>query len=74
MSAVCWFFFTAEPVVERYSQVMACDVERFRRFFHGMLGEGIYSRRRPRGRFLSRRRTPPQISTPLSRRRRVFFF
>jgi glutamate-1-semialdehyde 2,1-aminomutase len=21
---------------------MACDVERFKRFFHGMLGEGIY--------------------------------
>jgi glutamate-1-semialdehyde 2,1-aminomutase len=36
------FFFTAEPVVERYSQVMACDVERFKRFFHGMLEQGIY--------------------------------
>jgi glutamate-1-semialdehyde 2,1-aminomutase len=36
------FFFTDEPVVDRYSKVMACDVERFKRFFHGMLGEGIY--------------------------------
>jgi glutamate-1-semialdehyde 2,1-aminomutase len=36
------FFFTDERVVDRYSKVMACDVERFKRFFHGMLGEGIY--------------------------------
>ena len=36
------FFFTAEHRVDRYSKVMACDVERFKRFFHGMLGEGIY--------------------------------
>jgi glutamate-1-semialdehyde 2,1-aminomutase len=35
-------FFSAEPHVERYEQVMACDVERFKRFFHGMLHEGIY--------------------------------
>jgi glutamate-1-semialdehyde 2,1-aminomutase len=36
------FFFTGERNVERYSQVVACDVERFKRFFHGMLDEGIY--------------------------------
>jgi glutamate-1-semialdehyde 2,1-aminomutase len=36
------FFFTGEPRVERFSQVMACDVERFKRFFHYMLDEGIY--------------------------------
>jgi glutamate-1-semialdehyde 2,1-aminomutase len=36
------FFFTDEPAVDRYGKVMACDVERFKRFFHGMLGEGIY--------------------------------
>jgi glutamate-1-semialdehyde 2,1-aminomutase len=36
------FFFTDEPNVDRYSKVMACDVERFKRFFHGMLAEGIY--------------------------------
>ena len=35
-------YFTKEPVIERFSQVMACDVERFRKFFHGMLREGIY--------------------------------
>ena len=36
------FFFTDEAIVDRYSKVMACDVERFKRFFHGMLDEGIY--------------------------------
>jgi glutamate-1-semialdehyde 2,1-aminomutase len=36
------FFFTSEKAVDRYSAVMACDVERFKRFFHGMLDEGIY--------------------------------
>ncbi|MDB6097560.1 MAG: glutamate-semialdehyde -aminomutase [Gammaproteobacteria bacterium] len=36
------FFFTSERDVDRYAKVMACDVERFKRFFHGMLSEGIY--------------------------------
>jgi glutamate-1-semialdehyde 2,1-aminomutase len=36
------FFFTTERSVDRYAQVMACDVERFKRFFHGMLKEGVY--------------------------------
>jgi glutamate-1-semialdehyde 2,1-aminomutase len=36
------FFFTAERNVDSYSKVMACDVERFKRFFHGMLAEGVY--------------------------------
>jgi glutamate-1-semialdehyde 2,1-aminomutase len=35
-------FFTAERQVDRYEKVLACDGERFKRFFHGMLGEGIY--------------------------------
>jgi glutamate-1-semialdehyde 2,1-aminomutase len=35
-------FFTEAERVERFSQVMACDVERFRRFFHGMLDQGVY--------------------------------
>jgi glutamate-1-semialdehyde 2,1-aminomutase len=35
-------FFTDERVVDSYGKVMACDVERFKRFFHGMLDQGIY--------------------------------
>src|SRR5580693_3998911 len=35
-------FFTDERRVDSFAKVMACDVERFKRFFHGMLAEGIY--------------------------------
>jgi glutamate-1-semialdehyde 2,1-aminomutase len=35
-------FFTAAPAVTNFRQVMACDTERFNRFFHGMLKRGIY--------------------------------
>jgi len=35
-------FFTERERVTRFSEVMACDVERFNRFFHGMLAEGVY--------------------------------
>ncbi len=35
-------FFTGEKSVSRYTQVIACDQERFKRFFHGMLTAGIY--------------------------------
>jgi len=35
-------FFTSAPRVNCYAQATACDVERFRRFFHGMLAEGVY--------------------------------
>jgi glutamate-1-semialdehyde 2,1-aminomutase len=35
-------FFTDAPRVERYAAVMACDTQRFKQFFHAMLGAGIY--------------------------------
>ena len=35
-------FFTNVKSVTNYAQVMASDAERFRRFFHGMLAEGVY--------------------------------
>ena len=36
------FFFTDAPNVSTYEQVMACDQERFKKFYHGMLNEGVY--------------------------------
>lgn len=36
------FFFTSEASVTRFDQVMGCDVERFKKFFQGMLKEGVY--------------------------------
>ena len=35
-------FFTAEPSVTNYGQVMACDTGAFNHFFHQMLEHGIY--------------------------------
>ena len=35
-------FFSAEEKIINYSQVMRCDTERFAKFFHGMLKEGVY--------------------------------
>jgi glutamate-1-semialdehyde 2,1-aminomutase len=36
------YFFTEEEKVTNFAQVNACDVERFKKFYHGMLQEGIY--------------------------------
>ncbi len=35
-------FFTETKQVSNYQQVMACDTERFNRFFHTLLAEGVY--------------------------------
>jgi glutamate-1-semialdehyde 2,1-aminomutase len=35
-------FFTSAARVSSFAEVMACDSERFRCFFHGMLEEGVY--------------------------------
>lgn len=35
-------FFSAEDNISRFQQVTQCDQGRFRKFFHGMLNEGIY--------------------------------
>ncbi len=36
------FFFTTDTRVTSYKQATTCDIERFRKFFHGMLAEGVY--------------------------------
>ncbi len=35
-------FFTDAAQVTSYAEATRCDVERFKRFFHGMLDEGVY--------------------------------
>ena len=35
-------FFTDNDRVSSFAEVMACDSERFSRFFHGMLERGVY--------------------------------
>ena len=35
-------FFTDQPVINRFSSVMACDSQRYAQFFHSMLEHGVY--------------------------------
>lgn len=35
-------FFSEEKEIRTFTQVMRCDRERFKRFFHAMLAEGVY--------------------------------
>ncbi|MBI1422493.1 MAG: glutamate-1-semialdehyde 2,1-aminomutase [Gammaproteobacteria bacterium] len=36
------FFFSAEKQISTFQQVSQCDIERFKKFYHGMLDLGIY--------------------------------
>lgn len=36
------FFFSDEPHISRFAQVTRCDLNRFQRFYHLMLEEGVY--------------------------------
>ena len=36
------FFFSSESKVSRFAQVAACDIERFKIFYHAMLDKGVY--------------------------------
>jgi glutamate-1-semialdehyde 2,1-aminomutase len=36
------FFFTDAARVTSYQQATACNIDRFKKFFHGMLAEGVY--------------------------------
>ena len=40
--AMFGFFFTKEKNISTFEQVSACDAERFKKFYHGMLDEGVY--------------------------------
>jgi glutamate-1-semialdehyde 2,1-aminomutase len=66
------FFFTAGRV-DSFDKVMACDVERFKRFFHGMLNEGIYFAPSAfEAGFLSAAHSAAEIETTLAAAARVF--
>lgn len=42
VGAMFGFFFSEEKQISTYEQVMNCDQERFKKFYHGMLEQGIY--------------------------------
>lgn len=65
-------FFTGKPV-RYFSDVMACDVERFKRFFHGMLEEGVYLAPSAfEAGFVSAAHTEAQIDATIAAAQRVF--
>ena len=65
-------FFTDETVTT-YAQAIACDVEQFKAFFHGMLAEGVYLAPSAfEAGFLSSAHTEEDIETTLAAARWVF--
>lgn len=42
VGAMFGFFFSEEKNISTFAQVSACDAERFKKFYHGMLEEGVY--------------------------------
>ncbi len=66
-------FFTASPSVHNFADVRSCDGDRFNRFFHGMLEEGIYLAPSAfEAGFLSSAHTEEDIAATIETARRVF--
>jgi len=42
VGAMFGFFFSEEKNISSFAQVSACDDQRFKKFYHGMLAEGVY--------------------------------
>jgi len=42
VGAMFGIFFSEEKTISRFSQVTKCNIERFQRFYHGMLDNGVY--------------------------------
>jgi glutamate-1-semialdehyde 2,1-aminomutase len=65
-------FFSGRPVGS-FADVMACDVERFKRFFHAMLEEGIYLAPSAfEAGFISAAHSSADIDATIAAARRVF--
>jgi len=66
-------FFTAEHKVDAFAKVMACDVDRFRRFFHAMLRAGVYFAPSAfEAGFLSAAHTPSDIDATVAAAEKIF--
>ncbi|MBT6105911.1 glutamate-1-semialdehyde 2,1-aminomutase [SAR92 clade bacterium H231] len=66
-------FFSEEEKIINYDQVMRCDTERFAKFFHGMLQEGIYlAPASYEAGFMSAAHTDQDIEDTLNAAERVF--
>lgn len=66
-------FFTEQQTITNYQQVMDCDTQRFAKFFHGMLDEGVYlAPASYEAGFMSAAHTEEDIQYTLSAAERVF--
>ena len=66
-------FFTDAAQVSNFEGVTACDVARFKRFFHGMLGEGVYFAPSPyEAAFVSSAHGEVELNATLDAARHVF--
>ena len=66
-------FFSDEQKIINYSQVIQCDTERFAKFFHGMLQEGVYLAPASfEAGFMSAAHTDEDIQNTLEAAERVF--
>ncbi len=66
-------FFCNAPQVQTYAQVMQCNVDRFKKFFHAMLEEGIYLAPSAfEAGFVSSAHSDTDIDTTIAAARRVF--
>lgn len=66
-------FFTAATRMENFAQVSTCNVERFNRFFHLMLAEGIYlAPSAYEAGFMSAAHTERDIQTTLQAAEKIF--
>ena len=67
------FFFSEDSTITNYQQVMACDNERFNRFFHLMLDQGVYLAPAPyEAGFVSSAHTPELIDQTLAAAKAAF--
>jgi glutamate-1-semialdehyde 2,1-aminomutase len=67
------FFFTDQPRVASYADAMRCDVERFKRFFHAMLAEGVYLAPSAfEAGFISATHGPAELDATIAAARRAF--
>ena len=67
------FFFTDADQVTNFAQVTQCDVERFQKFFHAMLDEGVYlAPSAYEAGFVSSAHTDVEINATLTAAEKVF--
>ncbi len=73
VGAMFGFFFSNESEIRYFEQVSACNIDNFKKFFHGMLDAGVYlAPSAYEAGFVSAAHDPNIIDETIERARRVF--